>query len=61
MNICFFNRSYWPDSAATDTPTQRETRQGFHLVHWSRGGMNYWVVSDLDPTELNELAQRLRE
>jgi mycothiol system anti-sigma-R factor len=51
----------WPDATNVDTPIRKETRQGFHLISWSRAGMNYWVVSDLDPTELNELAQRLRE
>jgi anti-sigma factor RsiW len=51
----------WPDAAGADTSPQRDTRHGFHLIHWSQAGMNYWVVSDLDPAELQELAQRLRE
>jgi anti-sigma factor RsiW len=36
-------------------------RHGYHLIHWSKAGMNYWIVSDLDPAELGELAQRVRE
>ena len=56
----FINAFLWPDSGTTDTPAQRETRQGFHLVHWSRGGMTYWVVSDLNADELDEFAHALK-
>ena len=52
---------FWPNSGTEPGDSQRVTRQGYHLVHWSNAGMNYWIVSDLNPTELNELAQRLRE
>jgi anti-sigma factor RsiW len=55
------NLFVWPDSGSESRDVQRETRQGYHLVHWSKAGMNYWIVSDLDPTELNKLAQRLRD
>jgi anti-sigma factor RsiW len=51
----------WPSSEAESGDLQQETRHGYHLVHWSSAGMNYWIVSDLNPTELNELARRLRE
>ena len=51
----------WPSSRTASSDFQRETRQGYHLVQWSEAGMNYWLVSDLNPTELNELAKRLRE
>jgi anti-sigma factor RsiW len=51
----------WPDPTNAETHPRRETRQGYHLIEWSKGGMNYWVVSDLDPKELNEVVQRLRE
>jgi anti-sigma factor RsiW len=54
------NLFVWPDSGSESRDFQRETRQGYHLVHWSKAGMQYWIVSDLDPTELNELALRLR-
>jgi len=55
------NLFVWPDSGTESGGIQRETLQGYHLIHWSKAGMNYWIVSDLDPRELNELAQRLRE
>lgn len=57
----FINIFVWPTSGRESGDFQRETRQGYHLVHWAKAGMNYWIVSDLDPTELGELAQRVRE
>jgi anti-sigma factor RsiW len=50
----------WPAPANTDTSTPVETRQGFHVVHWSRAGMNFWVVSDLNVAELDEFVQHLK-
>jgi anti-sigma factor RsiW len=55
------NLFVWPSSGTESEDIQRETRQGYHLFHWSKTGMNFWLVSDLDPTELNDLAQRLRQ
>ncbi|MBV9865655.1 MAG: anti-sigma factor [Abitibacteriaceae bacterium] len=28
------------------------TRQGYHILHWTRSGMTYWAVSDLSEGEL---------
>jgi anti-sigma factor RsiW len=51
----------WPDSGNEPGEMRQETRQGYHLIHWSKGGMTYWVVSDLNAAELNEMVQQLRE
>jgi anti-sigma factor RsiW len=53
------NLFVWPNSGTESGDFQRETRQGYHLVHWSNAGMNYWLVSDLNPIELNDLARLL--
>jgi anti-sigma factor (TIGR02949 family) len=50
----------WPDPAHEDSEPRHETRQGFHLIHWSGAGMTYWVVSDLTLTELQEFVQELK-
>jgi anti-sigma factor RsiW len=47
----------WPDAGNYDTQPRRETRQGFQLISWSNAGMNFWVVSDLNALELDELVQ----
>ena len=49
----------WPSSI--DEPLRTEARQGFNVAHFARGGMNYWLVSDLNQAELSSLAQALPE
>jgi len=34
-----------------------ETLDGYHVVSWVRGGMNWWAVSDLNGEELGDLAR----
>lgn len=36
-------------------------QQGYNLLHWSNSGLEYWVISDLNKSELGELAQLLRQ
>lgn len=40
------------DTATTPATTDAHTRQGYHLRHWTQGGMSYWAVSDLNEEEL---------
>jgi anti-sigma factor RsiW len=35
------------------------TVQGYNVRHWSRGGLDFWAVSDLDAAELNEFVQKI--
>jgi len=50
----------WPQAGASDETTQELTRQGYNLIHWARGGFNWWVISDLNLQELREFAGLLR-
>jgi anti-sigma factor RsiW len=48
---------------ATDEPDHAEsqtTERGYNVISWTRGAMNYWLVSDLNPVELEELAKLLQ-
>ena len=45
----------WRPTDAADSAVQRTTQQGFHLVHWTRDGLTYWAVSDLNMEELETL------
>ena len=47
-------------AAAADSTTETLTRQGYHLRHWTRGGMSYWVVSDLNEGELEQFSDLVR-
>jgi anti-sigma factor RsiW len=34
--------------------------RGFHIRHWTRNGMSFWAVSDLNDGELTQFAEALR-
>ena len=43
----------WPGAAA---PARDGTTNGYNYLSWSRDGMVFWAVSDLNKTELREFA-----
>jgi len=43
----------WPAKTG-DRLARDGARNGYNLVHWTAGGLNYWAVSDLDRTELDQ-------
>jgi mycothiol system anti-sigma-R factor len=51
------NLFIWPSSDDTHVKTKALARQGYHLVHWSKAGMMYWAISDLNDTELQEFVR----
>lgn len=48
----------WPASQS-QTAAKFSEEKGFHLAHWSRGGMAHWVISDLNPVEFSALVAQL--
>ena len=46
------NLSMWPQNATA--PLSSRMRNGYDLLHWNSGGMEYWAVSDLTPQEMRE-------
>jgi len=49
----------WP-SAVGDAKPVAEVRQGYNLIHWTKSGMTYWAISDLNLAELRDLAEQLQ-
>jgi len=49
-----------PATGEPDRPESRETQRGYNVISWTRGSMNCWLVSDLNPAELEEFAKLLR-
>lgn len=43
----------WPGDAPSDLLGTISQRNGYHLLHWRAGGLNYSAVSDMDPAELS--------
>lgn len=55
------NLFLWPAPTGTDRLMRSIARNGYYLIHWTQGGFTYWVVSDLNEAELQELARLIRE
>lgn len=49
----------WP-SAAQSAPA-RSVRNGFNVMHWSDGSMQYWIVSDLERSEIESFTRLWQE
>jgi uncharacterized protein YqjF (DUF2071 family) len=40
-------------------PTAAITQHGYHLLTWTQDGMDYWLVSDVDPVQLQNFKTML--
>jgi anti-sigma factor (TIGR02949 family) len=48
----------WPEAGARAAePTRAVSKQGYNMVHWSRDGMTFWAISDVNPNDLNTFAK----
>lgn len=54
------NLFIWPDEKSTAAPPRALARHGYHVLHWSAGGMRYWAISDLNPTDLKVFGDLLK-
>jgi anti-sigma factor RsiW len=48
----------WPSADTTDAPRET-TQRGYNIIAWTRAGIAYWAVSDLNMSELRELQAHL--
>jgi len=55
------NLFVWPATQAPERGPRPATRNGYHVVHWVAGGMNWWAVSDLGQEELQEFVGMVRK
>jgi len=45
----------------TNTATgETLSKQGFNIIHWNKGGMTFWAVSDLNAGELQQFSELLK-
>jgi anti-sigma factor RsiW len=47
------------DGHGASSTIDRRSLRGFHVRHWTRDGMSFWVVSDLNESELDEFVGAL--
>jgi len=55
----FINVFIWPEEVKGTKLPEVQTIQGYNLVFWSHGGMVFCAASDLNVTELHQLAELL--
>lgn len=56
----FINLFIWPSTQNLGGERDTTTLQGYHLIHWTKSGMTYWAVSDLNLNELQQFAQLMQ-
>jgi anti-sigma factor RsiW len=49
----FINLFVWPTELGIDGKVKTISRQGYQLLHWTAGDMNYWAVSDVNADDLH--------
>jgi len=57
----FINLFVWPAASDTARSTRAISRHGYQLLHWVDSDFNYWAVSDVNQTELQEFKQLFEE
>jgi anti-sigma factor RsiW len=54
----YINSFVWPSGA--DEVEMESSQQGYNLIHWAGAGMSYWIVSDLNKSELQEFVELIQ-
>jgi anti-sigma factor RsiW len=52
------NLFVWPASSPS---SEAASREGYNLINWAQAGLNFWIVSDLNPVELKEFREDFAE
>ncbi len=53
------NSFVWP-SAGRDNKADFSAERGFQMAHWSQGGMNHWVISDVNREEFKAVVRAIQ-
>ena len=56
----FINVFVWPDASGSISTQKVESRQGYNLMRWSRGGFQFWAVSDVSAPDLADFVRLLQ-
>lgn len=55
------NLFVWPAKHARDEVGPALSRQGYQLRQWTRGGMTFWAISDLNAAELQAFSEKFAD
>ena len=56
----YINLFIWPSMQSSNGNATMVTRQGYHLCFWTKSGMTYWAVSDMEETTLQKFVQLIQ-
>jgi anti-sigma factor RsiW len=51
------NLFLWPESSSSSSGYSEMSKRGYNLVSWTQNGMTFWLVSDVQTSELEQFAQ----
>jgi anti-sigma factor RsiW len=54
------NLFVWPETKGGDSSIKSTSRRGYSVVYWSKDGLMFWAVSDLNIDELRDFAGLVR-
>jgi len=46
----------WPEAQGLTAVRETSERHGYNLMHWTRDGMAFWAVSDVETAQLRDFA-----
>jgi anti-sigma factor RsiW len=55
----FINVFVWPRSTGFSSKQAIKSRQGYNVMQWSRGGFQFWAVSDINVSDLADFVRLL--
>lgn len=53
------NLFVWPRENGHEQKRRALTRQGYNLLHWAQGAMEFWAISDLNEAELKQFVDKI--
>jgi anti-sigma factor RsiW len=51
----------WPEASDAVRSSDARAIRGFHVRHWTRGGMTCWAVSDVNDADLDQFVHALQQ
>jgi anti-sigma factor RsiW len=57
----YINFFFWFSDNKDDVSKKVSVTRGYNLIHWTKGNRNYWAISDLNLTELDEFITKIQE
>lgn len=56
----FINLFIWRSASEVDIPEKLLTQQGYNLARWTRSGITYWAISDINMLDLQDFVQAVQ-